>query len=331
VVLAAGLACVTAVGSAIIAARYPPSGRIVDAGGLDLHVVEAGPLDDPRPPVLVIHGASGNLEEIRLALGDALRDRRTIFVDRPGHGHSERGDDAMAAPAAQAGVLADLLDRLGTGPAVVVGHSWGAAVAAAMAVTRPEAVSGLVLVAPATHPWPGGVAWYHDIVRRPVLGHLFAWTVPLPAGLALLRPGARGVFAPDVMPDDYIDGGAVATTLRPATFRANSIDIWTLKANLAAMAPRYREITAPTVVITGDADGVVWPSIHAEPLAREIAGAELVVLAGVGHMPHFARPDVVSAAVGTVTRRALADVTASAAAGRDRVSEIRSRSDRRPR
>jgi pimeloyl-ACP methyl ester carboxylesterase len=304
-------AAVTAAGAASIRLRYPPSGRHVGAGATRLHVVAEGGADDADPPVVVIHGASGNLEEARLALSGAFGARRMLFVDRPGHGHSRRGGRGMEAPAAQAAAIAELMSGLGVDRAVVVGHSWGAAVAAALAVTRPERVAGLVLVAPATHPWPGGVAWYHGIARRPVLGRLFAWTVSLPAGLALLRPGARSVFHPDPMPEGYLDGGRIALTLRPASFRANSLDIYHLKAHLAAMAPRYREITAPTVVITGDADSVVWPSIHAEALAREIAGAELVVLAGAGHMPHHARPEAVAEAVAAVTRRsAPAAVTA---------------------
>jgi pimeloyl-ACP methyl ester carboxylesterase len=308
----ATLLAITAGSTARLNRRYPPTGRLVEAGGIRMHVVEDGPADDARPPVVVIHGASGNLEEARLALGEALAGRRTLFVDRPGHGHSERGDAPMAAPAAQAEAVAGLMDTLGIDRAVLVGHSWGAAVATAMAVVRPDRVAGLVLVAPATHPWPGGVAWYHGIARHPLLGRLFAWTLPVPLGALLLEPGARSVFAPDPMPPAYVDRGRIGLSLRPANFRANSLDIWHLKDNVAAMAPRYREIAVPTVVITGDADSVVWPSIHAEPLAAAIEGAVLVVLPGAGHMPHHAHPTAVVDAVDAVTRRAAAGEPAGA-------------------
>ena len=50
-------------------------------------------------------------------------------------------------------------------------------------------------------------------------------------------------------------------------------------------------------------DDTVWPSIHSHGLARDIEGAKLVVLEGVGHMPHHARPDAVLAAVDEIVAR----------------------------
>lgn len=306
----------TLAGSLAIDRRYPPTGHLVEIGEISLHY------RDPRPtaggqglPVLVVHGASGNGEEASLALDPLLPGRRVIYPDRPGHGHSSRGDDRMAAPLAQAEVLVGLLDRLGIGEVVVVGHSWGAAVAAAMAVEHPGRVAGLVLIAPATHPWPGGVAWYHGVTRMPVVGRLFAWTLPLPVGLATLSGAVEEVFHPDPVPPAYVDEAAIPLVLRPWSFRSNSLDISGLNANLAEMAPRYAGIRAPTVVVTGDRDGVVAPAIHAEALAREIDGAELVRIPDAGHMPHHAHPDVVAAAMARVFERAAAQA-ADEAAGR---------------
>ncbi len=301
------LAGASAVGAILVTRRYPPSGRFADAGGVRFHYV------DPRPeagglPVVVVHGASGNGEEARVALDPLLSDRRAVYPDRPGHGHSSRGPAGMSAPAEQAAAIAALMDRLGIDRALLVGHSWGAAVAAAMAVTRPERVAGLVLLAPATHPWPGGVAWYHAVLRLPLVGALFAWTVPLPAGLIVMGPAVTEVFAPDPVPDGCVDRCRIPLVLRPWTFRWNSADIANLKANLAAMAPRHVEIRAPTVIVTGDRDTVVAPFIHAGALAREIEGAELVTIPDAGHMPHHAHPDRVAAAIRRVSETAAAQM-----------------------
>jgi len=171
-------------------------------------------------------------------------------------------------------------------------------------VTRPDKVAGLVFVAPATHPWPGGVTWYYTVSTLPVLGRLFAWTLALPIGALLLRPAAAGVFHPEPMPPAYPEVARIALVLRPETFLANARDVADLKANVTALAPRYPEIAVPTAVVTGDADTVVLPAIHSEGLVRDIAGAELVLLPGAGHMPHHTRPEAVVAAITRVAAAA---------------------------
>jgi pimeloyl-ACP methyl ester carboxylesterase len=67
----------------------------------------------------------------------------------------------------------------------------------------------------------------------------------------------------------------------------------TLKAAVAEQAPRYREITAPVVVISGDADKTVYPEIHSRPFAVTVANAKLIMLPGVGHMVQYAAPELV--------------------------------------
>src|SRR5262249_47691164 len=152
--------------------------------------------------VLLIHGASGNLEDMRLALGERLsRRHRVILVDRPGHGWSTRpvGDD-YASPDRQARIIAKALDRLRRARRVVAGHSWGGALAAAFALDFPQRPGGLVLISAVTHPWPGGISWYYNASAVPIMGPLFANTLALPFGSLLVEPTSRGVFAPAAMP-----------------------------------------------------------------------------------------------------------------------------------
>ena len=87
------------------------------------------------------------------------------------------------------------------------------------------------------------------------------------------------------------------------SLRANGQDVAKLKRHLTALSPRYREIKVPCVIVTGDADNTVSPGIHSRGLARDIEGANLVVLEGVGHMPHHARPDAILAAVNEIVAR----------------------------
>lgn len=287
---------------------FPPLGAKVTVEGVALHyldrpVVPGASAAADGLPVLFIHGASGNLRDPFLAFGDTLAGRRLIFIDRPGHGHSERGGVASSSPVRQARLVKGVLDHLGIDRAVVVGHSLGASIAAAFALNHPEATAGLVFVAPASHPWGGQLPWFHRLMRVPLLGVLFAHALVLPIGLALVPAMVKSTFAPDPVPKRYMRRIGGYLVLRPASFRDNSRDVADLHQHLAAMAPTYHRITAPTIIITGDSDPVVWADIHSEGLHRDIAGAELVVLKGVGHMPHHAATPVVIDAIEAVAAR----------------------------
>jgi pimeloyl-ACP methyl ester carboxylesterase len=96
---------------------------------------------------------------------------------------------------------------------------------------------------------------------------------------------------------------AIRLLLRPAQFVANAQDIVALKAFVTAQVPRYREIGVPTVIVTGSHDGTVAPHLHARAFAASVPHARLVMLAGVGHMPHHASTDMVVAAVDQLPAR----------------------------
>ncbi len=299
-------AAITVLATARIEAAYPAAGRFVEVAGGRLHVLELGPaVADEQLPIVLVHGASGNLQDLRIALGDRLAaNRRVILMDRPGHGWSDRpGGAADASPARQAALIAQALDCLGIKRFVLLGHSLGGAIATALTLAYPTRIAGLVLLAPVTHPWPGGLAWYNGILSTSVIGPLFARTVALPLGALRLAGGAASVFAPQPAPTDYVRRAAIRLLLRPAEFVANAQDIAVLKKFVAGQAPRYAEIVAPTVILTGGADTTVSPYIHARAIAAAVPDARLIVLDGVGHMPHHTDTDAVMAAIGQLQAR----------------------------
>ena len=299
-------AAFTAVGVWLIERAHRPGGVFVPVSGGRLHVVELGPPQGGNDlPVVLLHGASGNLEDQRLVLGNRLAaTRRVILIDRPGHGFSDRpGARADASPGRQASLVAQALARLGVGRAIIVGHSWSGALAAAYALSYPERVAGLVLLAPVTHPWPGGISWYNDIAALPGIGPLFARTIVLPLGLCLFRRAVEQVFAPQAAPERYVRGAASLLLLRPAEFIANAQDLAALEGFVAGQVPRYRAMTAPTVIITGDCDRTVSPKIHARAVAALIPNAKLIELAGLGHMLPHAAPAAIVAAIDELAAR----------------------------
>lgn len=298
--LGAGAWGYTAWHSARTERLYPPLGDFVEVDGARLHYVDRG----AGVPVVLIHGASGNLRDFAVSIMDDLaRDHRVIAFDRPGHGWSTRpARPDIHDPAAQAALINKALRKLGVGRHVLLGHSWGGAVAVAYALNHPQDLIGIVPLGAATHPWPGGVAWYHRLVRTPVLGDVFLNTAMVPVAQLLRGPGIAGTFEPQAAPSGYGEAIGLDLVFRPASFAANSADVSHLKAALARMAPRYREIRVPTIIIHGGGDRTVGFKLHAEPLHAAVAGSELIRLRQTGHMPHHARPDIVADAVARLAR-----------------------------
>jgi pimeloyl-ACP methyl ester carboxylesterase len=301
------LALITQAGVLALQRTYPAQGRMIEVAGAKLNVVDIGPRDAAGPPGVMIHGASSNLEVMRRPLGGMLAiNHRVILIDRPGHGWSTRTRTVDSTPAVQAGMIDEVLEKLGVRRAIFVLHSWSGALGARMALDYPERVAGLVMLAPVAYPWPGGVGWYNKLVTTPVIGPLVAYTVTLPLGLFLTEPGARGVFLPQVMPDGFIGDTATPLLLRPREFLANARDLVTLKAAVAEQAPRYADIKVPTVVISGEIDKTVSPNRHSRPFAKAVPNAKLIVLSDVGHMVQNAAPGLViseiEAMIGTITQ-----------------------------
>ena len=287
------LALATQAGVVAFQHRFPAHGKPVEVAGATLNVLDLGPKDASGPPIVLLHGASSNLEAMRRPLGDRLAVRhRVILIDRPGHGWSSASVET-STPAAQGRMIEEALNKLSVGPVILVVHSWAGALGARMAIDYPQRIAGLVMLAPVTHPWEGGVGWYNALVAKPVIGPLLAYTITLPLGYFLAERGAREVFLPQGMPDGFVDDTATPLLLRPREFLANARDLVRLKQAVREQVSRYGEISAPTVVISGDVDKTVSTNIHSRPFAATVANARLIVLPGVGHMVQNAATDLV--------------------------------------
>jgi pimeloyl-ACP methyl ester carboxylesterase len=305
------LALITQAGVLALQRAYPAQGHMIEVTGAALNVLDIGPRDSGAPPIVMIHGASSNLEAMRHPLGDLLAGHhRVILIDRPGHGWSTRTRLADSTPAVQGKMIEEALDKLGVGKAIFVVHSWAGALGARMALDYPERVAGLVMLAPVAYPWRGGVGWYNKVVTMPVIGPLLAYTITLPLGYFLTEPGARGVFLPQVVPSGFVEATATPLLLRPREFLANAWDLVTLKAAVVEQAAHYHDIKAPAAVISGDADKTVWTNIHSRPFVAAVPNAKLIILPGVGHMMAYAAPDLIvheiDALIGMITHSAVA-------------------------
>lgn len=273
--------------------RFPPLGAVRSVDGIRTHYLDIGSALGDAPVVVFLHGASGNLRDPYHAIARRLSPHiRHIYIDRPGHGWSARGGRGMDTPVGQARHVIRLLDELSVEKAVFVGHSWSGALALTIALLYPGRVSGLLLNAPVSHPWPGGVNWYYPIAARPLIGWLFTRALTLPVGERQLACASDKVFWPNKQPADYAQRAGPDLVLAPSRFRANARDIAGLRNHVVAFAPRYGEIRVPVTLITGDKDQILLPWVHSDGLERDIANLRRIDLRNTGHMPHYAAPDL---------------------------------------
>ena len=118
------------------------------------------------PDLVLIHGASGNTRDMTFSLAPRLaEDYRVIVLDRPGLGYTDRINGTGATITQQAELLQKAAAQLGADRPIVLGHSYGGAVALAWAVTRPDHISALVNVSGARQAVGG---WDLDLLPRAV-------------------------------------------------------------------------------------------------------------------------------------------------------------------
>lgn len=299
-------AVITLIGARLIERAHRPRGRFIEIGGFRQHVIEleGGRDGASGPPVVLLHGAGSNLQDMELALGERLAAKhRVILVDRPGFGFSARKTREGSSPDYQAAVLRELLDRLEIDRPILVGHSWGGTLALTFALDYSERVAGLVLIAPPTHPGLWNLTKVNALLSTPI-GWLFAYTLALPFGALLIGPGCRSAFLPQPMPHRYVKRSATALVLRPWTLLANWADVGRLDAFLAKQAVRYGALTTPTIALAGDSDPLVPAEQHVMKLAAAVPVAKVELLRGFGHMLHHAAADRVAAAVEEIAAQA---------------------------
>lgn len=280
----------------------PPLGDIVNVDGVDMHVFTKGDRQGEKPPVVLIHGASVNLRDMNIALGEKLaEDRFVIMVDRPGRGYSERPDQGYELDK-QAALIKGAVDAAGVENPVVVGQSFGGAVALNYALQFQDDMTGLVLLAPVSHEWPGGVDWHNHVSETPVIGFLFRRLIIPVYGSFAARGITESSFEPDEPPENYYERAGVPLLFRAGDFKSNASDIAHLKDQIKKQQGRYGELTIPVAIAHGDADESVYLDIHSRALEREIDGAELTVLPDTGHALHHAETEKVLALIEAVER-----------------------------
>ncbi|MFE3000560.1 alpha/beta fold hydrolase [Nocardia sp. NPDC059246] len=269
--------------------RFDWSAHIRDSQALGrrLRYVDVG----TGSPILLLHGLGGSWQTWLQNIPALSSGYRVIAVDLPGFGKSE----PLAGPVSVddfVGALVALLDELGIGEPVVIGHSMGGLVSMRLAVTHPQRVRRLILLSAA------GVEL--SAVRLAVINRGFAilnafLVLPRLARSvarhpALHRPLLRRlVFDPNALPPKL--AAEVIPAMRAPGFGT------ALRATVHAI-PRMDPagIRCPTLVVWGDRDNIL-PLHAAEQFVANLDDAQLEIIENAGHCAMFEHPDVFNALV----------------------------------
>ena len=286
----------------------PPVGEIVEVNGVPVHYLVQG----EGPDLILLHGASGNMNDFTLGFTDRLSDRyRVILFDRPGlgwtgrpEGHGGPWNNAEETPMDQAALLQAAADRIGVRNPIVLGHSFGGIVALAWGLTRPEDTAALVLVSAVAEPWPGELGWTYGTFGSRLGGALAVPLVTAFLPQSYVANSIESIFAPQQAPEGYAEHIGAGLTLRRESTRANAQQVNALRPHVVEMQKRYGDLTMPIEMIHGDADTIVPLDIHARVLMGDVPDGNLTVLEGMGHMPQHAAPEKVVAAVDRAATRA---------------------------
>lgn len=275
-------------------ALSPGDGVRIELDGSIVRYVQRGAGSD----VLLIHGMVGTAEDWETLLPLLTARYRVTAIDLLGQGGSDPRPGAHNI-GGNAHAIAQLAERLDLKDVVVVGHSYGGAIALKLATDAWPRARGYVLLAPATRPID--ITLTDRLVANPAVGLGIARIAQPFVGEGMIRAGLSAAVAPDGphVPKDFIDV-RVQRWNRAEVLHAYSQQHMAFNAELTAMSERYAAIDRPVMVLQGDRDEYRALIEGARHLAQAIPGARLVELPGAGHYLQYKDPATVVAALAAV-------------------------------
>jgi pimeloyl-ACP methyl ester carboxylesterase len=274
--------------------RNPPLGCFLDVDGARLHYFERG----NGEPLALLHGDGSMIQDFAASglIDLAAEKYRVIVFDRPGYGYSERPRGTVWTPQAQADLLHRALQRINVSRALVLGHSWGASVAVALALKHPDMVSGLVLASGYYYPSARADVVVLSPPAIPLLGDIMRYTVSPLAGRLLWRLIMRRIFSPAPVPGKFARFPK-EMALRPSPLRASAEESFLMIPDAFAYRGTYADLRMPVVIIAGENDRLVDTNKQSRRLHRELQQSVFRCVRGVGHMVHQTATAAVMSAI----------------------------------
>jgi len=267
----------------LVARWAPPPSDFVDLKGQLLHLRDVGPRDDPEPLVLV-HGSASSLHTWEGWVKGLSTRHRVISFDLPGFGLTGPSASGDYRGDSYAHFVLELMDQLKVPRFAIGGNSLGGEVAWRTALMAPRRVTRLILVDAAGVPDEGSSLPIGFLLARvPLLNRLFDAVLPRPMVVASLRH----VYGDPAKVDAALVERHYELMLREGNRGALVQRLQ--QAQCGADAARLRELKLPTLILWGGRDRLLPPSM-AQRFHHDIAGSQLVVFDGLGHVPQEEDP-----------------------------------------
>ena len=266
------------------------SGDMIDVAGGRLHVRDSGPPAASRDAsaVIFLHGFGASLHTWEPWASTLAKDLRVIRIDLPGSGLSLPDPTGDYSDARSQQILLALMDKLGLQRVSLVGNSIGGRIAWTFAGTHPQRTNKLVLVSPDGFASPGLI--YGKSAEVPALAKLMRYSLPKALLTMSLKPAyANPAALTDPLASRYHD-------LMLAPGNRDALLARMAQTVLVDPLPILKKITAPTLLVWGEQDGMI-PFANSDDYLKAVAGAKLVSFKGVGHLPQEEAP---AASIGTV-------------------------------
>jgi pimeloyl-ACP methyl ester carboxylesterase len=296
-------------------AAAPADGKFIESGYGRMFVMDSGSADGV--PVVLVHGTAAWSKLWWRTTAVLKRDGyRPIVPDLPPFGYSERQGGYTRAE--QAARIDGMVTNLGTGRAIVVGHSFGAGAALEYVLRHPDRVIGLVLVdaalgltqAPSDAPGFLGYGPVRELVVSATA------TNPLATRFLL----SKLIWRQEAANEETLN--ILKAPMRVAGTTAHIAD-WLLyfagsdRAALSASRDEVSRIKVPVAMIWGDHDSVT-PLAQANDLRSLVPSASLRVIRDVGHIPQIEDPDAFNAVLLAAIDELVSAGTAPPRAGQSR-------------
>ena len=290
----------------MIAKYSGPAGAFVAGpAGQQVHYRDQG--ERGGPAIILIHGANSSLQTWEPVVKSLGAQYRVVTLDLPGHGLTGATPDTDYSAEGMMAAVDVVAAKLGLDHFILGGNSMGGWVSWRYAIDHPARVDALVLIDAAGMPLRKGEKAPPSNVGFRVLEYPFGrWLATQITPRMLVEQSLRGsvekqAIVDDKMIDRYWEllrfpGNREATVLRARMDRE------------PAMAARVGEIKAPTLILFGDKDRLINPSA-AKTFNERIAGSEVVLLPGIGHLPMEEAPDATAAAIANFLKRRLVPVS----------------------
>lgn len=260
--------------------------------GVKIHFRDIG----AGSPVVFIHGFGASLDTWR-HLQDALKEEyRLVFLDLKGHGYSDRPRDDRYSLQDHAAVVLGLMEHLKIEDAVLVGNSFGCAVALMAALkaqeTFPRKVSGLVLIAGTVD--PDNLPFYLRLLRQPVLGWLTVKLTPASFGTRLILN--RAYYDDEKVTDSLVETYAKYQRIPGTDHALLTTARQMVPQNLSDVREKLAKLSLPVLKIIGKHDQIISQE-SAESVCEILPRCRTVIIDEVGHVPHEEKPDKIIALV----------------------------------